>query len=690
MALLAVAVAAVGLATACTGSGPASDRVTVRFDGTPPLAASGRPPGLSPTSVAVHGGTVWVADPGTEQVVGVDASSHQVRTVVPIAGFPSLVAAGASGAWAATRLTGWVAPLDQAEAVDEVGAQLGDLRPPDAVSSGGDFPEALAIDTNGSGAVWVTNFAGRSLSRVDPGQPSDTASVVVDLGFRPSGVAVVGGEPWVAGITHGAVVRLNADGSFLGETQVAGGPEWLATGSDSVFVTARLAGRLERLDARSGAVTGGVDLGFRPGAVEVADRGTWPGGTGAVVWVADPVGGSVVGLDPSSLEVLVSFDVGGVPVSLAASDATLWVADAGRGAVVSIDTATGDARFVPMPASGAGERIPVGSDPSPEVMGSVSGVMPVADPAGQASGSVAVRVPLDLEPFYVAADASGVWVADAFGNDLGRSKVAVVDPVSLEILGVATIGGALGGVALEPSGAHAWVSGFERGQVARFPTAAPGSGPDQVVEVGSNPLGLVATAESLWVPLRGDGRVVRLDTQGDTRQVAIEVGEGPANIAVDPETGNLWVTLADVQALAEVDPGTNTVVRVVPVGNTPVGIAVGAGSVWVTTRDDGALVVVDPVAGVVVERILVGNRPRGVVVIDGGGPGGDGGPATVWVAVSGDGTLVRLDAATRRVEGLVPVGVFPINLAVADGPGEVEVWVTDLDGRALLGVSPGE
>jgi hypothetical protein len=67
-----------------------------------------------------------------------------------------------------------------------------------------------------------------------------------------------------------------------------------------------------------------------------------------------------------------------------------------------------------------------------------------------------------------------------------------------------------------------------------------------------------------------------------------------------------------------------------------------------------------------------------------------GRPATVTAleGVDAEGcTLVRLDAATRRVEGLVPVGVFPINLAAAAGAGEVDVWVTDLDGRVLLGVS---
>jgi len=685
--LLVLCVAAT-IAGACGGDNDTAYRKAVRFDGGPPVAVPGRPAGLSPVSVVVQGDTVWAADPGAGQVVEVDAGSAAVRRVVPLEGFPSLVAASEAQVWAATRLSGWVVPLETTGATVDAGgtdpASPGG-EPPGVISSGGDFPEALAAGPTADSPVWVTNFAGRSLGRVDPGQPPDTAAVTVDLGFRPSGVAVVDGAPWVAGITHGAVVRLDANGTPIGETPVRGGPEWLAAGSDSVFVTARLAGRLERLDARSGELTGGVDLGFRPGAVAVAPTGAWPGGAGEVVWVADPAGGAVAGVDPSTLEVVVAFDVGGVPMALAPSGDTVWVADAGRSALVAITTATGAARVVPMPAPGAGSGS--GGASSPEVVTSVSGVLPVVDPHRQAAGSVPVRVPVDFDPFYVVADGGGVWVADADADGSGQSQVAVIDPGTLGVRAAATLEGVLGGLAVGPSGTQVWVSEFERRRVVRLGTAMPGAGPDLVVEVGSDPLGVLATAGSVWVALRGDGRVVRLEERSGAEQADIEVGEGPANIAVDPGTGNLWVTLADANALAEIDPDANAVVRVVPVGNTPVGVAVGAGSVWVTTRDDGALVVVDPDTGAIRERILVGNRPRGVAVTNGGGPDGGDRPATVWVAVSGDGTLVRLDAATRRVEGLVPVGVFPINLAAAAGAGEVDVWVTDLDGRVLLGVS---
>ena len=48
--------------------------------------------------------------------------------------------------------------------------------------------------------------------------------------------------------------------------------------------------------------------------------------------------------------------------------------------------------------------------------------------------------------------------------------------------------------------------------------------------------------------------------------------------------GAVWVANSGDGTVSRIDPSTNSVVATIRVGNSPLGIAVGAGYVWVTVQ----------------------------------------------------------------------------------------------------------
>ena len=98
----------------------------------------------------------------------------------------------------------------------------------------------------------------------------------------------------------------------------------------------------------------------------------------------------------------------------------------------------------------------------------------------------------------------------------------------------------------------------------------------------------------------------------------------------------MWVVKSGGPSVSRISPGTNEVVDTIEVGNGPAGIAVGEGHVWVTNRFDGTISRIDPDGGRDVKTIPVGLDPRGIVV----------GFGSVWVGLAGSNTVVRVNPET--------------------------------------------
>ena len=163
-------------------------------------------------------------------------------------------------------------------------------------------------------------------------------------------------------------------------------------------------------------------------------------------------------------------------------------------------------------------------------------------------------------------------------------------------------------------------------------------------------------------------------------QVVIRVGGAPNAPDWQAEGfGAVWVANSARSAVQRIDPTTNRVTAVVPIGAQPCdGLATGFGSVWAVDCA-GALVRIDPGAGRVVARISVtAESDEGLIAA------GEGG---VWILSSlnaKNDALIRIDPATNKVgtRVLVPVG----STAAAVGFGSV--WVTTAAGSSVERVDP--
>jgi DNA-binding SARP family transcriptional activator len=96
-------------------------------------------------------------------------------------------------------------------------------------------------------------------------------------------------------------------------------------------------------------------------------------------------------------------------------------------------------------------------------------------------------------------------------------------------------------------------------------------------------------------------------------------------------------------SVAVIDPGTDTIVSEIPVGDRPTGPAVGEGSVWVGNRDDNTLLRIDPKSLDVMRTIGLGVAPIDVEV----------GAGSVWVL--SDQALLRVDPAINDVVATLPL-----------------------------------
>jgi len=257
----------------------------------------------------------------------------------------------------------------------------------------------------------------------------------------------------------------------------------------------------------------------------------------------------------------------------------------------------------------------------------------ISDPSAAAvavlddEGGVQETVPTgaaDRRDTGLAVSPGRLWVANLGGT------VGVLDRASGDALGRVDVApGESAAVAV--AGGSAWV-----------PLHGPGGGVARIdvetlevtarVELPESAFAVAVLGSAVWVAGL-DRRVFELDADDATVTRSWEVGAAPRGIAVTPDA--VWVTLRDDREVVRIDPGTGEIVARIPVGGQPWPVATGAGSVWVAELE-GRLLRIDPASNEVTGRAPVGAQPRGVAV----------GPSAVWVA-SQTGIVTRVPLGGR-------------------------------------------
>jgi len=130
-------------------------------------------------------------------------------------------------------------------------------------------------------------------------------------------------------------------------------------------------------------------------------------------------------------------------------------------------------------------------------------------------------------------------------------------------------------------------------------------------------------------------------------------------------------------SLVVVDPSRNRVVGVVPVGQTPRGVAVGRDYVWVANSADGTISQIGKKSLSTVQTIGLGEQATDLVESAG----------SVWVATGIDDTLVQLDARSGGIrERLHLSSSDQTASAHAVTAGARAIWVAS--GAELLKIDP--
>ena|GEM_PF-2588320 len=153
----------------------------------------------------------------------------------------------------------------------------------------------------------------------------------------------------------------------------------------------------------------------------------------------------------------------------------------------------------------------------------------------------------------------------------------------------------------------------------------------------------------------------------------ISIGESPVGLAIG--AGRVWVTSSNVQRLSWIAPPATQIAGHIKVGRDPNSVRVEPnGYVWVALLDENKVKAIEPRLGRVLSSYPVGREPNTLAI----------GLGSVWVANSGDGTVSRIYPRSGTVHTVFGIGAHPTGIAVGEG----SVWVASSADRTIARINP--
>ena len=254
--------------------------------------------GDSPVAVAATAGGAWVLNGNDETLSLIDAARGEVVRTVAIPGAPSDVTVDRGALWLLTRRPDLVR-------IDPVSARVAERVPlprPRRLAPAEAFPPGWVAASDGE--VWASD--GVWIWRVEPGTPRAIerhaapvrgplaidrsvwigSAVELDrrtmrvrrrvgLGDQAQDIANGHGAIWVADAGRRSVTRFDLNANRSTRVEAVGGvPSALAVDDRAVWVSVQ-SGHLARLDPRTGAMTGRVDIGGTPRGVASGEGRVW-------------------------------------------------------------------------------------------------------------------------------------------------------------------------------------------------------------------------------------------------------------------------------------------------------------------------------------------------------------------------------------------------------------------------------
>jgi YVTN family beta-propeller protein len=276
---------------------------------------------------------------------------------------------------------------------------------------------------------------------------------------------------------------------------------------------------------------------------------------------------------------------------------------------------------------------------------------------------------LQSSPSALSISGSTLWVTDASANTVRRYEVGALPASGERLVARIPVGRRPLGVAA--SAGSVWVSNFLDGTVTRVNPATNAVSTTRTV--GTGPKGVVLGGGFAWVANSGSDTVSKVSTSNNAVAAPIPVGDEPTGIAFDGTY--VWVTNYAGNSVSRITVSNNAV-STFPVGAGPTGVVTGAGSVWVVSSKDNNIWRLNPATGAYVTAIPLGIGPQGVSF--------DG--TSIWVTGFKNDDVTRITPSTNSPAAPVRVGIDPV--AVASGTGTVGTFVASSVGGEISRLKP--
>lgn len=200
--------------------------------------------------------------------------------------------------------------------------------------------------------------------------------------------------------------------------------------------------------------------------------------------------------------------------------------------------------------------------------------------------------------------------------------------------------------------------------------------PDAIIDLLGTP-DWIAIGDSVWVSNYPANNVTRIDPKTNKIAAVLPVGRGPC-AAHTLAFGSLWVPLCGENKLVRIDPNTNQITTSIPttIGNSDGTIAAGMGSMWVIADQKGTMLRIDPSSNSVVARIQV---PPGSYDIAAG-------EGAVWVSNAKQSIITRVDPLAQAVTATISIGAGKSPLLIAAGEGGI--WTFNQGDGTVTRIDP--
>lgn len=202
--------------------------------------------------------------------------------------------------------------------------------------------------------------------------------------------------------------------------------------------------------------------------------------------------------------------------------------------------------------------------------------------------------------------------------------------------------------AIASDGASLWASLFGASSVVRIDIAT-GMVTATIPHVPA-PAGIAIDQDAVWVTNYWTDQVTRIDPQ--TNQVVAQISlRWPGSPRSDYQCGfcaidvlsdnqGVWVVLIGAKVVARIDPATNQLVAIIPVGSQPKSLASDERGVWVGHWSSAGVLMIDPSTNTVTAAIPAEEAPSQlptITLLDN----------TVWVARLATNDVVRIDLQSK-------------------------------------------